>query len=398
MNIRKLPFVNILRKPGRTIALVLLTALLGFSVFGGSMLVLSLQRGLKSLESRLGADIIVVPSSAQSKASFKNMLLQGTTGAFYMSRENLKRIREVDGVEQASEQVFLASLKADCCSIKIQVIGFNPGDDFIIQPWIAQSCKGAPGHLDLVTGCNVGTDVGEILKIYDIPCHVTGRLDATGTGLDSAVYCNLDTMKTLLEAAQSKGISHDITSVDDAISAVYVKVKEGYDVGKVNSAIQGHTRRASAVKSRSMFTDVSDSLTGIAGTISWLIAAVWILAFTVLLIAFTMMVNERKKEFALLRLLGTSKRKLKKMVRKETALCSAAGGIIGVGIAALCLFPFRTLIEKSLGMPYLSPSFPVICLIAAGALAGSILAGTLASSRAASRLSKADPGTVMREE
>ena len=79
---------NLLRKPGRTAALVILTALLALSVFGGSVVVGSLRQGLNSLESRLGADIIVVPSSAQSKASFQNMLLQGTIGAFYMDGEN----------------------------------------------------------------------------------------------------------------------------------------------------------------------------------------------------------------------------------------------------------------------------------------------------------------------
>ena len=115
MDIRKLPYTNLIRKPGRTCALLLLTAFLALSVFGGSVIVMSMKRGLNNLESRLGADIIVVPSSAQSKVSFKNMLLQGTTGAFYMSSENLTRTLEVEGVEKAAPQLFLSSLKADCC-------------------------------------------------------------------------------------------------------------------------------------------------------------------------------------------------------------------------------------------------------------------------------------------
>ncbi len=103
MNIHTLPIKNLLRRPGRTLALVALTMLLALSVFGGSIVVMSLRQGLTSLESRLGADIIVVPSSAQSKVSFQNMLLQGTTGAFYMDAENLERVREVEGVEMISK-------------------------------------------------------------------------------------------------------------------------------------------------------------------------------------------------------------------------------------------------------------------------------------------------------
>ena len=57
---------NLVRKPGRTAALVLLTAFLAMSVFGGTIVVSSLRKGLESMENRLGADIIVVPAEAES--------------------------------------------------------------------------------------------------------------------------------------------------------------------------------------------------------------------------------------------------------------------------------------------------------------------------------------------
>ncbi len=398
IRISKLPLINLLRRPGRSIALVLLTAFLGFSIFGGSVIVMSLRQGLSSLENRLGADIIVVPSEAQSKSSFKNMLLQGTTGAFYMSSDNLERTLEVEGVESAAAQIFLASLKADCCSIKIQVIGFDPETDFIVQPWIEESCSKDLGPLEVVVGTNVGAQVGETLKIYEERCHVAGRLAATGTGLDSAVYCTIDTMKQLLKAAEAKGITHKVTSDDeDVISAIYVKVREGYDIGKVNSAIQGHTRKASAVRTRSMITDVSGALSGVAQTVTGLIGAVWILAFLILLVAFVMIANERKKEFALLRLLGTSRRMLGALIRREMALCSLTGGALGIAAAAALVFPFSALIETRLKLPYLMPSAPVLALTAAGALLAVLLAGTAASAWAAGRLGRVDPGTVLRE-
>ena len=396
MDIRKLPFTNLMRKPGRTAALILLTAFLSYSLFFGSVVLMSLREGLGSLESRLGADIIVVPSSAQSKTSFKNMLLQGTTGAFYMSRENLARTLEVDGVEKAAPQLFLSSLKADCCSIKIQVIGFDPETDFIVQPWMEESNEREPGDMDVVAGCDVGVGVGDTLKIYDENCHVTGKLAATGTGLDTAVYCNMDTVQKLLKAA-AKGVTHDLTSDDDdLVSAIYVKVREGYDIGKVNSAIQGHTRKASAVRTKSMLTDVSGSLSGISKTLTLLILMVWLLAFAILLIAFIMIANERKKEFALLRLLGTSRARLGSIVRTEAAVSSLAGGLAGIAAAALCLFPFTRLIEEILGLPYLTPPLPAILLTALITLAGTALIGAAASLAAARRLSKADPGIVLR--
>ena len=394
-----LAWKNLTRRPGRTAALVILTALLSLSVFGGTVVVHSLRQGLSSLESRLGADIIVVPSSAQSKVSFQNMLLQGTTGAFYMDAQNLERVREVEGVEVAAPQVFLASLKADCCSVKIQVIGFDPETDFFVQPWIEQSVSRALGELDVVVGCKVEAGIGEIIRIYDERCKVVGRLAPTGTGLDTAVYCNMSTMKTLLKAAEAKGISHKITSnpEDDVISAVYVKVKEGWDIGQVNSRIQGHTRKASAVRTRSMLTDVSDSLTGISATVTSLIGAVWALALVILVVAFVMIANERKREFAVLRLLGTSRAMLGGMLLRESALCSLLGGALGILAAAAVVFPFTTLIETGIGLPYLRPPLSKIAALAAAGLAATVLVGSAASSWASFRLSRVDPGVVLRE-
>ena len=397
---KKLPLSvkNLSRKPGRTIALALLTAFLALSVFGGSVIVMSLRSGLQSLEARLGADIILVPSEAQSKVSFQNMFLQGTTGAFYMNASVQEKAMEVPGVEKVAPQTFLASLKADCCSIKIQVIGIDPEKDFTVQPWIARSLTGGLDAMDVAVGCKVEADIGEIIRIYEQRCKVVARLEPTGTGLDTAVYCNMDTMNTLLAAAETKGISHKITSGDDSvISAVYVKVKDGYDIDTVNSALTGHLRKVTAVRTRSMITGVSDSLAGVSRTVTAMIAVIWALAFIILLLAYIMIVRERSREFAVLRLVGASRSMLGRMALGESALCGLIGGIAGTALAAVSIFSFSTLIESSLGLPYLIPALPTILLLAAGTILLSVAVSALASAFAAWRLSRTDPGTALRE-
>ena len=180
MKILPLAAKNLARKPGRTTALVLLTAFLALAVFGGSVIILSLRSGLRSLEARLGADIILVPSEAQSKVSFQNMFLQGTTGAFYMDASVTEKAMEVPGVEKAAPQTFLASLKADCCSAKIQAIGIDPARDFTVQPWIAQSLTGELGDMEVVAGSKTEAGIGEIIRIYEQRCRVAARLEPTG--------------------------------------------------------------------------------------------------------------------------------------------------------------------------------------------------------------------------
>ncbi len=394
---RSLSFKNLIRKPGRTAVLAMLTAFLALAVFGGSVVVLSLRSGLNSLEARLGADIILVPSQAQSKVSFQNMFLQGTTGAFYMDSSALDKALEVSGVEKAAPQTFLASLKADCCSIKIQVIGIDPERDFTVQPWIARSLSRGLNDMEVAVGCKVEADVGEIIRIYDQRCKVVARLESTGTGLDTAVYCDMATMNKLLAAAEEKGVSHKIESGDQVISAVYIKVKDGCSIDEVNSRLNGHIRKVTAVRTRSMITGVSDSLAGVSRTVTFLIAAVWVLAFLILLLAFMLIIRERAREFAVLRLAGASRGMLSRLVLTESSLCGLLGGLIGVGLAALALFPFAQLIESALNLPYLMPDPGKILLLAGGTVLLSVLVAALSSVIAAYRLSRVDPGTALRE-
>ena len=392
-----LPLRNLERKPGRTAALILLTAFLALAVFGGSVIVLSLRGGLRSLEARLGADIILVPSEAQSKVSFQNMFLQGTTGAFYMDGDVMNQALEVEGVEKAAPQTFLASLKADCCSVRIQVIGIDPEKDFTVQPWISRSLKRDLGDMDVAVGCKVEAEVGEILRIYDQRCKVVARLEPTGTGLDTAVYCDMETMNRLLAAAEEKGISHKVASGDQKISAVYIKVKDGCDIDAVNSRLNGHLRKVTAVRTRSMITGISDSLTGISRTVTILIIAVWILAFVILILAFTLIVRERVREFAVLRLIGASRGMLGRILLQESFLCGALGGLSGVGLAAVMVFPFAQLIESALNLPYLTPDTGTILLLAGGTVLMTVTVTALSGAAAAWRLSRVDPGTTLRE-
>ena len=128
-----------------------------------------------------------------------------------------------------------------------------------------------------------------------------------------------------------------------------------------------------------------------------LIAAVWVLALIILLLAFALIIRERNREFAVLRLVGASRGMLARMVLLESALCGLLGGLIGTGLAALLLFPFAQLIESALKLPYLMPRAGTVLLLAAGTILLSALVAALSSVMAARRLSRVDPGITLRE-
>ena len=128
-----------------------------------------------------------------------------------------------------------------------------------------------------------------------------------------------------------------------------------------------------------------------------MIAVVWALALVILLLAYIMLVRERRREFAVLRLLGASRKKLCHLMLGETALCSLLGGLVGVALASLVVFPFARLIESRLGLPWLSPDTAGIVKLAILSVTATVFAGMLGGSWAAWRLSRTDVGTTLRE-
>ncbi len=398
MNIKKLSLRNLIKKPLRTTALMFIVAFLVFSMFGGAVVVTSLQNGMNSLEARLGADVIVVPNSAKSKIDLESILLQGTPGYFYMDKSYTDKIAEIDGVEKVSAQYFLASAKSGCCSMAVQIIGFDPETDFTIKPWIQSRYGDELGLCDVVVGSNINSIVGGKIKLYDTECKVVAKLENTGTALDTAIYTNADTVRTLIAAAGKQGINVlSDNSPDSVISSVYVKVMDGYDPQAVTDDINLHVRKVQAVRTKNMLTGISDSLSAISGTVTALIIVVWIMSIIIMLIAFSMLINERKKEFAVLRVIGTSRKMLAGIIVSESAVIGILGGIIGVAAASIVVFPFSSLIEDNLGLPFLLPSALQILIYVTASLTVALIAALLSSAYSAFKLSRVDTGLILRE-
>lgn len=391
---------NLRRKPARTAALVILTAFLAFSIFGGSVIVASLRNGLDSYRSRLGADIVVVPNEARSKGTLDDILLQGIPGYFYMDSSKLDKIRTIEGVEAASPQFYLATSSAGCCSTSVQIIGFDPETDFSIQPWIRESYSGTIGDMELIVGSNISMPVDRKLKFFNTECSIAAQLDQTGTGLDSAIYANMNTIKKMMENAKLLGFNFfddPKMNVDNAVSSVMVKVSDGYSIEEVTGDINIHVRRVEATQAKTMVSSISGGLSGISAMIGVLIALVWVLAFVIMLIAFTMITNERTKEFAILRVIGASQKMLTGLIRTESVIISAGGAVIGTALACLVVFPFSGLIRSQLALPYLLPDVLWICMIAVGSVAASVAAGLLTSAITGRRVSRNETGLVLRE-
>ncbi len=397
--IRELSLRNLKRKPARTVALILLTAFLSAAVFGGSMVILSLRKGLKSYEARLGADVVVVPYEASTKNRFESILLQGVPGYFYMDEAYYEKIKTVEGVGQTSPQFFLASTSSGCCSVAVQIIGFDPETDFTIQPWIRENYSDSVGDYELVVGNDISIPTDRKLTFYNTECTVVAQLEKTGTGLDTAVYTNMNTIKAMMKNAQDLGFHYfDDIDPERAVSAVMVKAADGYDNEKVKNNINIKVRHVVAEMSQSMVAGISSGLGGVSEVITILMALVWVLGLAILLIAFMMIANERVKEFAVLRVVGASKRMLTGMLRTESLIIGFVGSLSGVIVGGLIVIPFSGVIRSALDMPYLQPSFAAAALTALAAIVITVVTTGAASALSARRLTENETALVLRED
>ena len=390
---------NCRRNAARSAVLVALVAILALVIFGGSEVLLGLQGGLMRFQQRLGADVVVLPKEAAEAQALEGVLVQGVPAHFYMEEHYLDDLRGMVGVAQATPQFFLASAHAGCCSVAVQLIGFDPVTDFTIRPWMQEIQVTEMGFGDILVGSGISVPADRVLTFYNTPCRVVGRLSPTGTGMDTAVYTNMETMRTMMANAASLDFDYfQGIPTQNAISAVMIRTAEGFTPDGLAAAINESYPALSAKPAHGMVHHVEAGLGGILETVGILIAFVWVIAVVVLGIGFHLSARERRREFLILRIAGATRSFLLQLMLTEAVITSAAGGVAGIAIGAIVLLPFAGLMKEGLMRPYLLPDVGTIAMLAANTLAVAILSGTLSAAWTVGRVTNTQISEMLRED
>lgn len=388
--------INLKRKPLRTGGLILLVLLFAFTLFGGTVLSKSLENGLSNLSKRMGADILAVPYGYE--ADVQSALLRGEPSTFYFEAAITEKIAGVEGVQNVSPQLYIATLNAGCCSYPIQLIGFEPETDFIIQPWMSNFLDHPLADGEIVIGNSLNAQVGQKLIFFNQTFLIVARLDKTGMGFDTSVFMNLSTAKQMARESERMK-AHPVAENADLISSVMVEIKDGYDVKEVaNAILQAYAGEGvHVVVAKNMISDISGSLRGLTTYIFTLAGVLWVLAVGVLIIVFAITLNGRKREFSIYRVLGAPRSKLAKLILCESSLISLFGTVGGIIAATLVVFPFSTYISSLLEYPYLQPSYGTLLAVAVVSSLVSFAVGPFASAYSAIKIGRCEIYTAMRE-
>ncbi len=366
ITLKRLSLENLKRKPLRTAALLVAAACLSAIFFGGSLISMNLAQGLNSMRARMGADIMVIPNGTHTKA--EALLTNGGSSTFYFTNNIEDLVRRSPGVQKASAQTYISSLSAGCCAEKLQIIGFDPDSDFVIGPWIYSQHKKTLHKGEMIAGANVLVSYKNTVRLFGHQWPVVAQLAKTGTSIDNSVFVRRESVPQVVE--YSTKVHHTAIPkeyAEKAISAVLVKVRKGYSAKQVAQNIKKTTGLYSiGIVFPGGITATTQANLGVfTRSLTFIIAACWIVGLLVLIVVFATSLNERKKEFASLRILGFTRKMLLDVATRESAILGFVGGVIGVASASLIIFPYSSLISSQLQLPYLEvTALPVIALMA----------------------------------
>jgi putative ABC transport system permease protein len=379
----KIAVGNIVHRRFRSVCITLLIAMTTLLITGGTLLGFSLKNGVDSIRARLGADAMVVPQSAGK--SVEGALLNGLPATFYLSTDTANRVMKIDGIKRATAQLFVSTFDSDHCAAFVQIIGYDPATDFVVTPWLTGSDIAEPGYGEVVIGGNIERlRIGDNMPIFAVKLKVAGILEKTGMGFDNSIFVNMDTVQMLLaEYERFDGATPlpDGASANSVVSAILIDLLDDADIVEFQRNINVGFRDEglSVTTSQDLLASTSKNLDLLTGILAILLVAMWAFSVFALAIIFVLSLNERQREFGILRAIGATRQKLMAILLAESSILCGVGAFAGVSVICLIVFPYSALLERVMHTAYLPPqSGTFALLIVLGLLSGSII-GPLSS-------------------
>jgi putative ABC transport system permease protein len=378
MNFYYVALKNLKRKLVRTWLLFAIVGVVACTLFAATLFLKSINNALKIGTYRLGADILVVPESAETKA--KTALLSGEPTQFLMERSVLDQVRAVDGVKNATPQLFIKPTSFTCCfNVDVFLIAFDPDTDFTIKPWLEKNLNRKLKLNEIITGRSVPIIVGDSIPFFGTTFTVAGTMEATGMDFfDRAVFMSLESAYLMAENSKTKAIQ-PLEIGRDKISTVLVQVRDDITPDRVAIRIEHAVNGVKALASDTIISTVRKQLSGLIKAIFMISFILWFIVLLIMAFAFYMIVNERRREIGLLRAMGANKKHIAAIILNEAIMLSTAGGAAGIALGYGLLSAFKSLILHYLRLPYLFPSAFELVMLTAAALVFSIMTGLLAA-------------------
>ena len=364
LSLRRVPLLTIRAHPVRSLIIAVLALAQAACVFGGLILVGAMRAELSLAERRLGADLVVYPTTCLNQVEKKRLLMLGTPVGCHQPRSALARMSSNEDIAAVSYQLYVSETLAD--GTTRWIVGFEPESDFALSPWIAEGEGSSLPRGSVLVGSAVPGADGQSLSVFGRERPIGAHLLATGSELDDAVFVSMGTLTDMMADARAAGEDID-DSLDPSTdySAALVRASDSDAIESVTNWINLYVRKVSAVRSSEALVGAASGIRAHRGVAIGVLGATWLVLLGALIIVQVSLMNERMQELAVWRSIGASRSVVSRVMLSESALLHAAGALAGVCLAAVTM-PFvgdESLIE-ALAVPATSLPLAGLSLVA----------------------------------
>jgi len=330
MNFFGLAAKNLLRRRGRTLLTVLGVAIAISVLFSLLALNSGYEKELNREVSSMGVHILAVPKGCPYEAA--SLIIHGGVIPKYLSDSDYRNVTLIPGVELATPMLLHQFMKKDEETGKSTphiIYGINMNETRKLKPWWSVEGRffsdSEKGVMLVGRGLaeNENLSVGQVLPVGPKKENFTiaGILDRTGDQDDQFHFFPL-------KEAQR------VFSKEGLITTIAVKVG---DMSRI-SAVSAEMEKIPDIQVVTM-TQIMGTIMNLAGSARSLLLTV--IAIALIISAFgiintlLMSVNERTREFGMMKAIGASGLDIGKMVLAETVFITVSGGILGTVAAVV---------------------------------------------------------------
>jgi len=334
--LRLVPLKNLRAHPVRAAIILILALAQAACVFGGFVALDGMRAELSLAQRRLGADLVVYPTSCLNKVDKKSVTMLGTPALCDQPRSALSRMGANEDIAAVSYQLTIADQTHG--DDPLWVVGYDPATDFVISPWIAEGEGVSPQVGTVAVGSAVPlTDAGDV-TIFGRQWPVGAHLEATGTSLDAAVFVSMDTLSQVIAASTQAGVDTyaSLNPAEDYTVAL-VRVANPADVQAVTEWINLYVRKVSAVRSDLTVATTASDIRAHRTVVLGVLGAAWLVLLAALMLAQLTLMNERRHEIYVWRSIGASRRVIARVLTAESLLVHVVGALAGVLVGACVL-------------------------------------------------------------
>jgi putative ABC transport system permease protein len=390
MNFLSLAAKNLLRRRGRTLLTVLGVAISITVLFSLLSLNSGYEKELNKEVNSMGVHILAVPKGCPYEAA--SLVMHGGVIPKYLSAYDLENVSNIEGIELATPMLMHQFIGKDAKTgedVPHVVFGIKINDTKRLKPWWrVEGRYFTDNETDvMIVGHGLAEkqnySVGSVMQAGPLKNFtVVGILEQTGDQDDQFHFI------PLTEAQR-------VFNKKNKITTIAVKVR---DVGKI-AAVSEQMEKIPDIQVVTM-TQIMGTIMNLAGSARSLLLTV--IAIALIISAFgiintlLMSVNERTREFGMMKAIGASGLDIAKMVMVETVFITFSGGIIGT----LAAIVGSSLIEEFVkGMLPYSPKGSLVSLspeLIAFALVFSVVLGLICGLYPAFKSSRLTPMEAIR--